>query len=178
MSWRNSVTEGAPGLSPRLLDLRDALTAIDERPAALSRVLPIATKSEANLREHWARKAGRAKSQRTTAKLAMGKVVFGGRLAVLVTRLAPRELDGDNLQRALKAVVDGLADALGLSNDRDPSVVWVYNQARGSPAVRVDLFPLLPAGRTESAQILTNGAKGYPDMGQKLKRAKTQARGL
>jgi hypothetical protein len=45
-------------------------------------------------------------------------------------RLTGRALDGDNLQRALKAVRDGVADALGI-DDGDSRIEWQYGQRRG-----------------------------------------------
>jgi hypothetical protein len=52
---------------------------------------------------------------------------------VTVTRLAPSGgLDPhDGLGAALKGVIDGTADALGLKNDRDPRVTWQLAQERG-----------------------------------------------
>ena len=55
-----------------------------------------------------------------------------GPLVVTMTRLSRGELDDDNLRGALKAVRDGIADALGLASDRDPRVRWEYGQGRGS----------------------------------------------
>lgn len=52
---------------------------------------------------------------------------------ILVTRVAPSEgLDPhDGLGAALKGCIDGIGDALGLANDRDPRVRWVLGQRRG-----------------------------------------------
>jgi hypothetical protein len=68
--------------------------------------------------------------------LALAPRVFGltlaGGVVVTLTRLAPsRGLDDDNLAASLKAVRDGVADALGLAEDRDPRVTWRYAQANG-----------------------------------------------
>jgi hypothetical protein len=49
-------------------------------------------------------------------------------LVVTLTRLSPGTLDDDNLRPALKSVRDGVADALGLPDDRDPRVEWRYGQ--------------------------------------------------
>lgn len=51
---------------------------------------------------------------------------------VTVTRLAPSGgLDPhDGLGAALKGVIDGTADALGLKNDRDARVTWRIEQDR------------------------------------------------
>jgi hypothetical protein len=69
--------------------------------------------------------------------LAKGYV---SRVTIELTRVAPRQLDDDNLRGALKACRDGITDALGLRDDSDPRLVWSYSQARGKPreyAVRV-----------------------------------------
>ena len=54
-------------------------------------------------------------------------------LVVRITRVAPSAgLDvHDGLGAALKGVIDGIADGLGLSNDRDERVRWELNQRRG-----------------------------------------------
>lgn len=54
----------------------------------------------------------------------------GGAVVVTLTRIAPGTLDDDNLRPAMKAVRDGVADALGV-DDRDPAVHWQYAQHRG-----------------------------------------------
>jgi hypothetical protein len=51
---------------------------------------------------------------------------------VMLSRVAPRKLDDDNLRGALKAVRDGVADALGL-DDRHPLIEWHYAQDRAGP---------------------------------------------
>lgn len=106
--------------------------------------LALQVPSVANAREHWAVKAARTKQQRQGVRIAAA--VFGvtalrpeQRVTVRITRIAPRELDGDNLQAACKALRDGLADALAV-DDRDPRVIWMYAQERGKPpAVRVEI---------------------------------------
>jgi hypothetical protein len=90
------------------------------------------TKSESNLREHWAARAKRIKDHREKAFWeiqAWSRVWKNNPVPVIVTltRLAPRELDDDNLRGALKGVRDGVADAFGI-NDRDPRVKWEYMQ--------------------------------------------------
>jgi hypothetical protein len=56
-------------------------------------------------------------------------------LVVTVRRVAPSSgLDPhDGLGAALKGVIDGVADALGLRSDRDPRVTWRLEQRRGEP---------------------------------------------
>lgn len=108
--------------------------------------------SRANLREHWAVRAKRDRTQRLIAASHLrhvlppgvrARLLRGGRLAVTITRLAPRRLDDDNLAAACKAVRDGIADALGV-DDRDPRIVWRPAQiARtGRPSVVIALEAL------------------------------------
>jgi hypothetical protein len=54
-------------------------------------------------------------------------------VVVTVCRVAPSEgLDPhDGLGAALKGCIDGIADGLGLKNDRDPRVDWKLAQCRG-----------------------------------------------
>lgn len=70
------------------------------------------------LKPLWRRLAGRAPAE----LLERG-------LVITLTRIAPCDLDGhDNLRTALKPVVDGITDALGLKNDRDHRISWQYAQ--------------------------------------------------
>jgi|ERR1041384_5393911 hypothetical protein len=61
---------------------------------------------------------------------------------VKLTRVAPSNgLDPhDGLGAALKGVIDGVADGLGLTNDRDGRVTWELGQRRGKGyAVEVEI---------------------------------------
>lgn len=93
------------------------------------------TESEANTRGHWSKKASRASDQRSlVAALMRTRLRPLPTLPVEVTlkRYAPSAgLDDDNLRAALKATRDGVTDALGLPDDRDPRVTWRYQQVRG-----------------------------------------------
>jgi hypothetical protein len=107
--------------------------------------LPIKAESVANLREGWRKKAARTKLHRTTAwamlRAADKEPRLLGPVTVTLTRIAPRPLDGDNNQSALKAARDGVADWLGVP-DNDPRITWVYAQSKGAPktyAVRVEV---------------------------------------
>ena len=107
------------------------------RPDKLELVcsLPLRLVSVMNAREHWARRARRAADHRAATRMALaahGAWPLRLPLDVTITRIAPRVLDGDNLQGAAKAVRDGIADALGV-DDRDPRVRWIYGQRRGTP---------------------------------------------
>jgi len=93
--------------------------------------LPLKTVSEANRREHWALKAKRVKMQRDMASL-MVRMAWKGMslpLTITLTRVSSRQLDSDNLASAMKAVRDGIADAIGV-NDGDSRLEWRYKQER------------------------------------------------
>lgn len=120
--------------------------------------VPVRLVSLPNAREHWATKAKRAKKQREAARMcALACTLFGDiaaaiaggvPLVVTITRIAPRQLDDDNLSGSAKHVRDGTADALGI-DDRDARVQWRYAQAKGvghsrgmySCAVRIEEVP-------------------------------------
>lgn len=95
---------------------------------------PCRTVSGMNVREHWAVKAARAKKHRGETYLQLRCAALGYELPCTVTliRIAPRPLDGDNLQASLKNVRDGVADWLKV-DDRDLRVTWKYEQRRGKP---------------------------------------------
>jgi hypothetical protein len=95
--------------------------------------------SLANQREHWRSRARRAKSQRYIGELTVKAALreprgepFRFPVTVIITRIAPRALDDDNLAGAAKSVRDGVADALGI-DDRDPRVKWAVAQRKGRP---------------------------------------------
>jgi hypothetical protein len=105
------------------------------------------TVSVANTREHWAAKASRAKRHRGMAwaemRYAFGQPVFLSPLKITLTRIAPRQLDDDNLRSALKATRDGIADWLTI-DDGDPRLSWEYAQEKGKPkqyAIRIEVAP-------------------------------------
>lgn len=112
--------------------------------------LPIYARSEANLRQHWAKKSPRVKQQRGVTQMACKSfcrlILLDGRLdgvVVTLTRIRPKgrvALDDDNLRSALKACRDGVADAMGI-NDNDPRVTWHYDQAGNARdyAVRIQI---------------------------------------
>jgi hypothetical protein len=98
--------------------------------------LPLRIESVANRREHWAVRARRTKAHRLAA---LAVPVHPLPCVVTLIRVAPRVLDGDNLQSGFKALRDGIADRLGVA-DNDPRVEWRYGQERGKAkeyAVRV-----------------------------------------
>lgn len=99
--------------------------------------LPIKTESEANKREHWAKKYKRSESQRAMAMANLkseiakrGKVDWNMPIVVKLTRIGKRRLDDDNLARSFKAVRDGIADALNIDDGSD-CLRWHYAQTTG-----------------------------------------------
>lgn len=95
--------------------------------------IPIRTVSVMNTSEHHMARARRAKAHRQAAHWSLVTLKKPALpCMVTLTRIAPRPLDGDNLQSALKALRDGVADWLGV-DDRDPRVTWNYGQRAGKP---------------------------------------------
>lgn len=114
------------------------MTAVPALVGSVRVTLPMRTVNESNgSHGHWAAKARRRKDQRTTTAIVVGMHLRGSGVGlpvtVTMTRLAPSSgLDDDNLRGALKSVRDGVADALGLNDDRDERVTWEYRQLRTS----------------------------------------------
>jgi len=91
--------------------------------------IPLRLPSLANLREHWTRRARRAKEHRGVTRLLLSNTMRPPELPLIVTftRVAPRQLDSDNLAISFKAVRDGVADWLGI-DDADERINWRYRQ--------------------------------------------------
>ena len=107
--------------------------------------IPVKIESSLNLREHWRTRANRNTSHRAAAWFGLkGAKKWSPDMlpcTVRLTRIAPRELDGDNLQGGFKSVRDGVADWLGI-DDNDKRITWVYAQERGAPkyyAARIEI---------------------------------------
>jgi hypothetical protein len=97
----------------------------------------IRIESVANKREHWGRRAERAAMNRQAALVIPWRDIdearawlANGGLVVRLTRVAPRELDDDNLRSGFKALRDGIAMRLNV-DDRDRRVRWEYAEIRG-----------------------------------------------
>ncbi|HXN30548.1 MAG TPA: hypothetical protein VN894_01755 [Polyangiaceae bacterium] len=99
--------------------------------------------SESNQREHWAKKHRRISEQRHLVMLILGlSRHFPLPLQCRLTRLAPRELDTDNLAISFKGVRDQIAAWLGV-DDRDPRVSWSYSQEKNrNYSLRLEIFRL------------------------------------
>lgn len=122
-----------------------ALTVVSEKEPMARCWLDVVTKSRANEHVHWSKTAALAARHRLAARL-MARAVFGAAIAtprcwvVRVVRVSPRKLDShDNLGASLKAVIDGVADALGV-DDRDSRVDFVVDQEKGKMGVLVELY--------------------------------------
>lgn len=102
-----------------------------EKPATCVH-LPLRLESTLNKREHWAKRHRRSKAERHAVGYALqARPSFERELpcTILLTRIAPRSLDGDNLQGAAKACRDAIAAYLGV-DDADPRVRWEYAQRK------------------------------------------------
>lgn len=100
--------------------------------------LPIKVISEANCRDHWAKKMKRVRMHRKTAHALCP--AFEVPCIVTLTRIGKRTLDSDNLAGAFKACRDGIADKLKV-DDGSPLIEWRYAQEKGDYGVRVELCP-------------------------------------
>ena len=94
--------------------------------------------SVANMRLHWAVKAKLVRDHRTRTRMSLNAAAQSSGLemlpvTVVLTRVAPRRLDGDNLQSGFKAVRDGVADWLGV-DDGNGLIDWQYAQRSGRPS--------------------------------------------
>lgn len=120
-----------------------------------STVIPIRIESTPNLREHWAQRAKRAGKHKADVHVAMraAKMPYAVPCVVTLTRIAPRTLDGDNLQAGCKAARDAVALYLAV-DDADPRVEWRYGQEKGGPkeyALRVSInAPLMRTAAHQS----------------------------
>jgi hypothetical protein len=102
--------------------------------------IPVQTVSEANAREDWRAKMKRTAREReagyiaTLAYNARWKTPIGGNPAMVhLTRYSPsaKKMDEfENVRVALKHIVDGIADALGID---DADMEWYPHQEKSPP---------------------------------------------
>ena len=105
-------------------------------------LLPTINGSRGRSRGALAARAEAVRGLRSLGRAWGSSALLGGEQALVchVVRVAPRLLDQhDNLAASAKAVIDGIADGLGI-NDRDPRVEWVVSQEKGKAAVRVEFY--------------------------------------
>lgn len=99
---------------------------------------------------HWKPKAGAARRLRHLVAwqlVPLGKQRPAFPCKVVMTRLAPREFDDDNLVHAFKHIRDQIAVWLGVDDKRDPRVTYVCEQQKTGPGqyfVRIEFVPLAP----------------------------------
>ena len=147
-------------MSAELVRLRDALNVVLERQPMLEVWLYVVVKNESNLRDRWGA-VKRAKCHRGATRLGVTAALRRGTrpwvsvphsdlpagVVVLLTRTYSgrgRAMDSDGVARSLKAVRDGVADALGV-DDGDVRVTWVTTQERGEKTwVKVSIFERAP----------------------------------
>ena len=100
--------------------------------------VPIKIVSEFNNFEHWRIKHKRHKMQKLHVAYALRTLSISLPIHVTLTRIAPRKLDGDNLQGGLKWARDAVSEFLipgkraGMA-DSDPLITWHYAQEKGLP---------------------------------------------
>jgi hypothetical protein len=94
-----------------------------------------------NDREHWMARARRVRGEREVVAWALrGWTQPAVPCVIRLTRVAPSNgLDDDNLAGALKGVRDQVAVWLGVDDKRSDVVRYVYAQARGPWAVRIEV---------------------------------------
>lgn len=104
--------------------------------------IPLKTAPGQNVREHHMQRSRRVRRERNAAFLMTPMLYLPAHMVITVTRISPGTLDQhDNLRGALKGVVDGIADKLGIK-DNDPRVEWRYAQAvcpRREFGVRIEM---------------------------------------
>lgn len=106
--------------------------------------IPCKTVNEGNARTGWRTRAKRIKHQRVMAHAYTDLAVPSVQLPIVITmtRVGARKLDSDGVPSALKAIRDGIADALGIDDGRDDLIEWRYAQefgARLTHGVRVSI---------------------------------------
>lgn len=108
--------------------------------------------SEANILQHWSKGYKRKKNQQNETLIEMSKILRGRKIRlpclVKLTRIGPKKLDKrDNLPRAFKAVVDAIAQKLGVDDGDEDKVDWVYDQevvGKRRYAVRIEINSTAP----------------------------------
>ena len=109
--------------------------------------------SESNMREHWAVKSRRKKTQRQAVRcawLVAGRPKIAGPICVRLTRITPKRRfirDYDNLVGSFKAIIDEVADIAGID---DKDIIWptgAFMQKEGKePKCRVEVESLSTVG--------------------------------
>lgn len=101
----------------------------------ISFYVPTKLVSEANMREHWAIKNKRKKSQQRAVELVWlaQRIRVAPPVVVHLTRVGVRKLDSDNLAGSAKGVRDQIAKMIGVDDGDERKVRWEYSQRKGLP---------------------------------------------
>ena len=102
----------------------------------ITTTLPLKIISVANARLNRFKLAAMNKAQRATTRHALQALALPPvpPMTIVITRIGPKTLDGDNLQGGCKATRDGIADWLGV-DDGHPGLDWQYSQRSAGPKV-------------------------------------------
>jgi hypothetical protein len=102
-------------------------------------IIPIKLANEANSNEHWTKKAKRHKMQKflVTQFLKSEDMPPGPPWNIILTRIAPKVFDDDNLQMAFKWVRDAVSEYLldeakAGHADNDRRLTWKYKHEKGN----------------------------------------------
>jgi hypothetical protein len=106
--------------------------------------VPIRTVSEMNSRDHWTVRQKRKKAQQEEMLVALYNNLKSHRItqpiAITLTRMGPRRLDGDNLQSSLKFCRDAIAWKIGIDDGNEKAALWFYSQTMAKTfGVRVQI---------------------------------------
>jgi len=134
---------------------------------AVAVLLPLRLVSEANMRGAWQVSSGRKKQHRSVTAMSLRTLAADFQwdnrtpLRITITRIAPAQLDDDNLAGACKATRDGVADWLGV-DDRDRRIEWRTAQERGpvkTYGVRIEIREVTKADRIAELEQALEEAK-------------------
>lgn len=122
------------------------------RPPIVNWIIPMKTVSETNLTEHWTIKRKRHQLQKLaifTEWNRSGLISIPLPCKIILTRIAPRSLDYDNLVGgAMKHIRDAISDIIipnkraGFA-DSSPFLSFEYEQRKGLPkeyAIQIQVF--------------------------------------
>jgi hypothetical protein len=125
------TASGPPVETPAPIAKRPPVVTTAPRRVVVEVDVPIRTASEANVRGKRRDKMSRNKAVKEAVRAALARALpVPLPCRVIVTRFGQRELDSDNLPRALKAVRDVVASWLGV-DDADKRVKWRVRQRAG-----------------------------------------------
>lgn len=102
----------------------------------ITTTLPLKIISTANARLNRFKLAAMNKAQRQATKHALQALALPPvpPMTIILTRIGPKTLDGDNLAGGFKSCRDGVADWLGV-DDGHPGLDWQYSQRSAGAGV-------------------------------------------